>query len=510
MSKKDLKENKEKKNKDLDSEKPETDKRARTLKLFSVFSVIILIVIVLFVNIIFDKIIGDKLTFDYSATNQNSVSEVTKNYLDSLPADTSIRIVGLMDKPTNLKDSPYEYIVPLLDDYQAKSNGKITVEYMNPETYPSVIKELDPDGMYDLTANTFVVKCNDRVTTISPIDCFTYNSEAMSYGQYVPTGNAVESHFTNAIVSLTKDYSAKAYFVTGLQMIEQTHQQMTNILAALSIDSGDLIASDNFTIPEDCDLLFVCSLDSDITESMAVAMEDYLNAGGKMIVSVGYSPYNTSDDFPHLNQVLNMMNLNIDNYVISENDVSRLIDPSYNYNFLGEIDAGYSTYAKSSAVRVASARPVREYDTPYSYIQVAPVIVTSDQATVVIVNPTTQQATQFANQGVYNVGMYSTFDGMEVPPEVYVFGSDTFTSDSYISDFGYNDANVVLMRNIIRSLVATDDSVFVDAKPLSDYSIDSTKVTANSVTLMTVILMVLLPIGFVIVGTIVYNKRKNL
>ncbi|MBR6484949.1 MAG: hypothetical protein IKT14_08005, partial [Clostridiales bacterium] len=112
-----------------EKEKLEKDKRSKTLQMFSVASVIILIVIVLFVNIIFDVIIGDKLTFDFSATGQNSISQVTEDYLDSLPADTHVRIVGLMDRPVNLKDSPYEYIVPLLDDYQAKSNGKITVEY---------------------------------------------------------------------------------------------------------------------------------------------------------------------------------------------------------------------------------------------------------------------------------------------------------------------------------------------------------------------------------------------
>ena len=84
----------------------QTDVRAGKLKLFSVSSFVILLVIVIAVNIIFSlKInntsIDDYLTYDMTATGQNSVSEVTINYLHQLPADTHIRIVGLTDRPTN-------------------------------------------------------------------------------------------------------------------------------------------------------------------------------------------------------------------------------------------------------------------------------------------------------------------------------------------------------------------------------------------------------------------------
>ena len=106
--------------------------------------------------------------------------------------------------------------------------------------------------------------------------------------------------------------------------------------------------------------------------------------------------------------------------------------------------------------------------------------------------------------------MYSTFTGTTTPPDVYVFGTLTFTSDEYISTFGYNDANVVFIRNIIRGMLKADDSVFVEGKALSDYSVDTTKVTTNTVTVMTFILVAIIPLAFVVAGVVVYNKRKNL
>ena len=59
-------------------------------------------------------------------------------------------------------------------------------------------------------------------------------------------------------------------------------------------------------------------------------------------------------------------------------------------------------------------------------------------------------------------------------------------------------------------MLAADDSVFVEGKALSDYAIDTTKVTGTTVTTLTFILVAVVPLAFVIAGVVVYNKRKNL
>ena len=86
----------------------------------------------------------------------------------------------------------------------------------------------------------------------------------------------------------------------------------------------------------------------------------------------------------------------------------------------------------------------------------------------------------------------------------------TFTSDEYISSYGFNDANVVFLRNIVRNMLKADDSVYVEGKALSDYSIDTAKVNSNKVTILTFILVAVVPLAFVVAGVVIYNKRKNL
>ena len=494
--------------------KAQTDVRAGKLKLFSVSSFIILLVIVLAVNIIFglkinNTSIDDYLTFDMSATGQNSVSEITTSYIRSLPSDTEIRIVGLFNRPTNLKDTPYEYLVPLLDDYESVSEGRITVEYLDPTTYPSIITELDPSGAYNLSSfSGYVVWSGGKLVEIAPVDCFTYDSEYMQYGYYYPTSNISEQKITSAIVNLTQGYSYKAYFVTGLG--EGTHEQMTNILASLGIDSAEIRASGDFTVPSDCDLLIISGINSDITDSMALNIREYLSSGGKMIIAVNYYNTNVSESFPNLNNLLSYLNIRILNSLLVENDTGHQIN-SDPYNTLVDVTDSFVDLAGGAySLRNSYARPVTEADTPYSYITVTPILATSSNAAQCVYDTVTGNLVQNAAAGQYYTGMYSTFTGTPIPPEVYVFGTMTFTDDDYISSFGFNDSNIVFIRNAVKNMLKADDSVYVEGKALSDYSIDTAKVNGNSVTVMTFVLVAIIPLSLVIAGVVVYNKRKNL
>lgn len=503
-----------KENEKKGNNKVQTDVRAGKLKLFSISSFIILLVIVIAVNIIFglkinNTSIDDYLTYDMTATGQNSVSEVTINYLHSLPEGTHIRIVGLCDRPKNLRDTPYEYVVPLLDDYVSVSEGKVTVEYIDPTKYPSIIAELDPNGVYDLAnATGYVVCCNGNVVQISPVDCFTYDNEYLQYGYYLPTSNIVEQKFTSAIVNLTQGYSYTAYFVRGLG--EGSHDQLSNMLASMGIDSQDIMASDSFVVPSDCDLLIISGINSDITDSMIEAIKNYLSGGGKLIVAVNYYNTNVTESFTKLNMLLANYNINIGNSLVVENTPAYQIN-SDPYNTLLDVASAYVDVAGgSTSLRNSYARPVTDADTPYTYISITPIMSTSPNATIGIFDQTNGNIVQSAQSAKINIGMYATFTGTPTPPDVYVFGTLNFTSDEYISAFGYNDANVVFIRNTIRNMLAADDSVFVEGKALSDYSIDTTKVNGNTVTILTFVLVAIIPLAFVVAGVVVYNKRKNL
>ena len=104
-----------------DNKKPAKpmDRRNRSLKRISIVSTILVIVVLLAFNILFDRLLGPILKWDWSAGEQYSVGDVTKEILASMEAD--VEIVGLFDENN---DKTYGDIRLLLDDYVRNSNGR--------------------------------------------------------------------------------------------------------------------------------------------------------------------------------------------------------------------------------------------------------------------------------------------------------------------------------------------------------------------------------------------------
>lgn len=485
------------------------NKRAKSLMLLSIGSVIILLVIVLAANILFEKLIGGALTYDFSATHKNSISYVTEGVIDKIPEGSRVRIVGLFDKPTNLEQTRYEYIVPLLDKYDAYGKDKLTVEYINPSTYPSIISQLDPSGVYDLSnqGSVYVIKYGDKISIVDPVDCFSYDQEAAMYGYDIPTENLSEFTFTNTINNQLSDFSKHVYFLTGLQ--EETSQPLKTILSSMRCECQDLPVSDSFVIPEDCDILFINGINSDIPESVETALKNYISNGGKLFVAIDYFYGNAQVKYERLNSVLSTVNITIDNSQIFDEAPDYKLNSLTNESYV-DITDDFKSFADKDKLHSAYARPVREGDTPASYIKTLPILTTSDNAKAQVI--TDSGNSELVNEGKYNVGMYATYINTDTYPEVYVFGTTNLTSDSYIASYGISDTNIEFFRSCIRNMLklTPEETINIGASGLDSHAIRTESVTSTNVTVMALVFIAFIPLSLIIVATVVYNRRKHL
>lgn len=484
-----------------------TDKRATELKLMSIGSVLILLVIILAANILFEKLLGKPLTFDFSQTGRYSVSKTTQEVIDKIPDGTEVRIVGLCDIPDNLENSYLEYTYPLLNAYESYGKGKVKVEYINPKTYPSVIKQLDPTGANDLKENTYVVKYGDNIKVIQPKqDCFNYDQEAMQYGYEIPVANLSESTFTNAINNVMAGFSKQAYFIRGLQ--EDESNGLKSILASMGCDSKDLLVSENLVIPEDCDLLVLNGINTDIPERLQTQLVSYIENGGNLLVAVNFYS-NTTEKYTKLNAALASVDITVDSYVIQENNADYVLG-SNNFEFLVDVSENFSDIAPEDKLYCGFARPVRKADSNKAYINTYPVLVTSDKAKAVIVS--NDNNIEYVNEGQYNVGMYATYNQEGKAPQVFVFGTTDLTSDTFIQNYSMSHQNVGFIRACIRNMLNIEASadITVPAVAIENYNIDSARATSSSVTVLALIFVALIPLALIITATVVYTRRKHL
>ena len=491
--------------------KKHRNERAHQLKIYAVGSVLILLAIVLLANVLIDKVLGNALTFDFSVQRSNAISDTSIKFLESLPQDTKIRIVGLFERPQSFYETKYQYIVPILDDYVKKSGGKVSVEYVDLTKNPGIIQQLDPSDSYNLKSLTgwYVVSYNGKLDVIDPVSCYTIDTDILNEtDSFVATGINTEYTFTNSMMSLVKGFTNKAYIVTGLK--ENGSTQLKRLLNGMGVETLELAAATGFKVPADCNLLILNGPNSDITETMYAEIKLYVEMGGKVIISVDYSADNVNESYPNLNRLLNEMNINIEHSMVTEND------PAYQLNSMindsqGDIVDKYSNFASEKKMHITLARPLSLTSAQNSNYTAEPVIVSSKSATksVADVNNTAKQLD--SSTGIINVAMHTAYKA-DKPGEVYVFGTVNFTSDVYFEQFTLNDRNADFIKSCVRSMLPTSAqyNINIPVKRLDGNRLNDNKATTTAGTTVMIAFMIVLPVILSSMAVIVYNKRKNL
>lgn len=504
-----------KKSKDVKSKKI-VNKRAQSLKVFSISSVLILLAILLVVNIILSQTLDGILTLDMTSTKQSSVTETTIDYLKTLPDDTEIKIVGLFDLPDSLANTAYEFTVPLLDDLAARSGGKVKVSYVDPDKYPTIINELDPNGVSTITQYKeyalYAVCCGDKIRVIDATnDCFTFNQDYWdAYHMLMPEENKTETVFVNAIVGVTSKSNYKVYYLTDI--MEKEHTYLDTIFASMGIEYENLSATEPFSVPDDCSLLIINNPGIDISEGVQEGIKAYISNGShpvNIICSLGITSENANKDFEHINNVLNEVNLKVLNQNVIDDDQSYVVN-SQAMIYKGDLVGEFATYNSAGFMIHQLSRCVAETDRAYSHISSTPLIISSPSCTLLDIDQSTSEGDVVVKSSNVAIGALGQYVGTANPVSVYVFGTGTLTSDDYLIGNSTNEYNRQVTRALINHIMAPETNVDVPYKAIADYSIDYSMVNSSVMSTISVIFIAVIPIMFVVVAAFVYYKRSHL
>ena len=213
-----------------------SDERNRSLKKISIISTALIVAICIVFNILLDLTLDKKLTFDATSVQQNTVSILTKNFIEKL--DKKVEIIGLFNRNNAISDWK-DYCLPLLDDYESKADGMIELKYIDPDVDPFILKQLDPDNLYGLRKDTYVIRCGDLLTTVDPYSCFVYDANMLQYYNLaIPTTNNLEREFTGRIMYVTSGRALHAYYLSGHNL--PTHYYLDQILKSLGFASSEI------------------------------------------------------------------------------------------------------------------------------------------------------------------------------------------------------------------------------------------------------------------------------
>ena len=256
-------------------------KRRHRIGLLSLISTIIVIAAVIAVNYFIDYI-ADRYVLEIDMTSESiyEISDETVQLLETL--DEPITITVLCDETDYEDDEDLQYLPDVLKRYEQLSNGMITVRYINAVVNPGIFTEYNELG--DLSTNDIIVESDKRYKSMSPYDLLEYQTSTEDSDAYYLTGLRAEQRLTSAILYVTANKIPKAAYTTGHQ--ETTNlEEMDSLLTSGNYDVTTVSLISEGEVPSDIDMLIISQPRGDFTSSEIDAIENFMNNGGKMIVT---------------------------------------------------------------------------------------------------------------------------------------------------------------------------------------------------------------------------------
>ena len=466
---------------------------------FSTGMIAIVVALTVVVNLIASALPETYTQIDATSQKLYSITKDTEKYLDTLKDDVTLYVmVNKNSKDDNVDRTLQKY---------ASASKHVKVKYVDPNVSPTFASKYTDN---DVTSNSIIVVCGDRSKVID------YNSDIYEYSydssyNYSVTGYDCEGQVTAAIQYVTSESTTNVYELTGHD--ESTLSgDFSEVFQKRFMNVGSLSLLTVDAIPEDCQAIFITAPQSDLSEDDLSKLSQYLGNGGKIYLSIDYSKWNDLTNFKKLlsdNNIETTESLlaetdrsyyyqspfyllpNVENTEVSSSvaGMTQVFVPySVGLTYTGEDDSNVTSFMTTSDTTIAKAAA-----------NIAAVQSQADAANIA-------SAQDGNTQGQYSLGMMVT---NENGGELCVLGSAMMCTDS--ANQIVSGHNATLFNGIVNALVTTDDgnsdnAVVIAAK---DYTVSNLTVSANAMLVYGILWGIFMPIALIIIGIIVWARRRK-
>ena len=231
----------------------------------------IVLAILVVINLLVSTLPEKFTEFDLSGSDLYDLAEQTETVVGGLENDVTIYWI-VQD---NNEDSTLEKTLARYEDL----SKHITIEKIDPVENPNFAYQYTSDDIYN---NSLVVKCEatGKSRYVSYYDIYesSYDENYNTVTEYNGEGE-----LTSAINFVTSDEMATVYYLSG-HGEEEIPDNLTEALTNenISLESLNLLTEDS--VPEDCKALLIYSPASDISKDEVKKIESYLESNGNLML----------------------------------------------------------------------------------------------------------------------------------------------------------------------------------------------------------------------------------
>lgn len=437
---------------------------------------VLAVVLVVAVNLLLGQLPASARQVDLTSAQLYAISDTSKDFLAGLDKDVEIVVLaqeGTMD----------QRITNFLERYQALSDH-ITVTEVDPVANPAQASQ------YEAEAGSLIVSCADtgRSRTLASSDLIVYNFDYTYFYSYESAFDA-EGQLTSAVNYVTSETTQAVYTLTG-HGEESLPSRLSEDLVKANLTVTDLNLLMEGSVPEDATLVLLNAPTADLTQEEAELLQTYLEEGGHVLALVGDS----LDAMPNLESLLARAGLELAPGYIADPERSYQNFQSY-YYIAPQLNTSSSLAGELTdrdQFLIINARGFHQLDTLPDDVTVEEVLTTSEGAYAV---SETEQV-----QGQYLLGAVSTLGENDGTLTVF---TASLINEAVLVYYG-NMGNETLFNNAVTAYMDQSSTFSIPSK-----SLEITYNTISAAAPLSLLFVIVLPLGVLIYGLTVWMGRRR-
>lgn len=451
---------------------------------------IIAVGILIILNLLAEQI---PLKLDWSQNKIFSLSEQTYQIITDLKQDITIYALN----ESGQEDTDINVILKKYSDH----TKKIHLNFINPNKNPGFAKRYVKDGT-NLSIGSIIVESDQKFKVIPANDLFNFDYS----DPYQPnvTSLAVEQRVTGAILYLKSGKAPKMYTLEG-------HGEQTlplEISKQLETENYELKSVNLYTtsIPKDINILLLNSPQQDLTLTEVGKIREFLGNKGRAIFLVDL----LKNELPNLQTLLRSYGVALQPMAIIEGDNSRYIqnNPLWIQPEMSSHQIVASLVSDKMPVIIPVAQGIKVLEVKKRSLEIESLLTTSGSAWgKTDLNTASLDKTKNDPKGPFNIAVAITDQSsdQDAPDSrIVVVGNGMFIASDIINSI---PGNANFLMNSFNWL--QDQKVSLAIKPKSLLSM-RLNINAFQTLLLSGFVIVVIPLGILGVGLMVWLRRRHL
>lgn len=469
------------------------DKKSLKNGSYSMGITAIVIAVLVVINLIVGQIPEKYTQVDVSTQKLYTISDTTVKYLKDMNTDVTIYHIVQSGK----EDSVLE---KMLTRYEEESKH-IKVEKKDPVLYPNFTSQYTSDDVAD---NSLIVVAGEKSKVISYSDLYETEMDYTTY-QTNTTGFDGEGQIDSAISYVTSENLPVIYTLEGHEELE-LNSSLTDSLQKANYDVQSLNLLTQDAVPGDTGCLLIAAPQKDLSEEETQKIITYMEAGGKVMIFTEY----TGTDMPNLKSVLENYGVTTGDGVIMEGDTGHYImqRPYYIVPTIDSSDITSDIKSNNRYVLAPISQPVKTLSDYRDTLQISSLLSTSDEAYIKtdVQNMTTYEKEDSDEEGSFQVGVSVTEQvDDDNTTQLVCFGCASLLDEATDQQVSGGNTDLVLAA---LGWMCENDAPVIDVTSKS-LTMSYLTVPQFDAAYWSIIVCGVIPVVFLLIGTVIWFKRRK-